>query len=114
MTYITITDSLLWDEPYDPEIARRTYAAIEHVLPQANAIGKRSADSIMALMEALIESGLCMLEFGESRPASGAEHHASHYWEMIRLQAGRETTAWGASGVCASVGRRAVCADSRA
>jgi glycerol-1-phosphate dehydrogenase [NAD(P)+] len=47
-------------------------------------------------MDALIESGLCMLDFGASRPASGAEHHASHYWEMKRLKEGRETQLHGA------------------
>jgi glycerol-1-phosphate dehydrogenase [NAD(P)+] len=47
-------------------------------------------------MDALIESGLCMLDFGTSRPASGAEHHASHYWEMKRLKEGRETQLHGA------------------
>ena len=33
-------------------------------------------------MQGLIEEGLCMLEWGNSRPASGAEHILSHYWEM--------------------------------
>jgi glycerol-1-phosphate dehydrogenase [NAD(P)+] len=36
-------------------------------------------------MEGLIESGFCMLDFGNSNPASGAEHHISHFWEMRLL-----------------------------
>ena len=34
------------------------------------------------LMYALILSGLAMQIIGNSRPASGAEHHMSHLWEM--------------------------------
>ena len=34
------------------------------------------------IMEALLLSGLAMQLQGNSRPASGAEHHLSHFWEM--------------------------------
>jgi glycerol-1-phosphate dehydrogenase [NAD(P)+] len=40
-------------------------------------------------MAALVESGLCMAEAGHSRPASGAEHQYSHFWEMRLLREGR-------------------------
>ena len=40
-------------------------------------------------MAALVESGLCMAEAGHSRPASGAEHHYSHFWELRLLREGR-------------------------
>ena len=33
-------------------------------------------------MYALLLSGLAMQMVGNSRPASGAEHHMSHLWEM--------------------------------
>jgi glycerol-1-phosphate dehydrogenase [NAD(P)+] len=88
--------SLLWDEPYDAAIAARSQAAIDSVIQNADSIGQRSEQGVRALMDALIESGLCMLDFGTSRPASGAEHHASHYWEMKRLKEGRETQFHGA------------------
>ncbi|MBL8163580.1 MAG: sn-glycerol-1-phosphate dehydrogenase, partial [Anaerolineae bacterium] len=88
--------SILWDEPYDAVIASRSQAAIDSVTRHAAAIGQRSEEGVRALMDALIESGLCMLDFGASRPASGAEHHASHYWEMKRLKEGRETQLHGA------------------
>ena len=78
--------SLVWGEPYDAEIARRTQAAVDSVVANVEAIGSRTPEGVRILLEALIESGICMLEFGASRPASGAEHHASHYWEMQRLK----------------------------
>ena len=34
------------------------------------------------LLEALVLSGLCMQSMGNSRPASGAEHHIAHFFEM--------------------------------
>jgi glycerol-1-phosphate dehydrogenase [NAD(P)+] len=48
----------------------------------ASEIGIASAEGIRFLMDGLIESGLCMLEFGGSSPASGMEHHISHHLEM--------------------------------
>ncbi|MFD0960504.1 iron-containing alcohol dehydrogenase [Paenibacillus chungangensis] len=38
--------------------------------------------AIKQLMEGLILSGIAMGMLGNSRPASGSEHHLSHYWEM--------------------------------
>ena len=80
---------LVWDEPFDEDIAVRTVETAHVVDEQAAAIGGGSPDAIRSLMEGLIESGYCMLDFGSSRNASGAEHHYSHYWEMLLLQEGR-------------------------
>jgi glycerol-1-phosphate dehydrogenase [NAD(P)+] len=44
-----------------------------------------------------------MLDFGESRPASGAEHHTSHYWEMKLLREGRPAILHGAKVGVATV-----------
>jgi glycerol-1-phosphate dehydrogenase [NAD(P)+] len=53
-------------------------------------------------MEALIESGYCMLDFGSSLPASGSEHHFSHFWEMRFLREGKPAVLHGAKvGVAA-------------
>jgi glycerol-1-phosphate dehydrogenase [NAD(P)+] len=62
-------------------------------------------DGVEALFLGLIESGFCMLDFGETRPASGFEHHASHFWEMKLLREGRHSIFHGAKvglGVLAS------------
>ena len=88
--------SLVWEEPFDRHIYERSEAAIEQCLGQTGAIGRQSPDGVRQLMEALIESGLCMLDFGSSRPASGSEHHASHYWEMMLLQQHRPAILHGA------------------
>ena len=48
----------------------------------AQEIQRRTPDVMAKLVEGLILSGIAMLVVGNSRPASGAEHHLSHYWEM--------------------------------
>ncbi len=88
--------SLLWEEPYDEAIAQRSQAAIDSVMQNVDSISQHTEEGIKLLMDALIESGLCMLDFGTSRPASGAEHHASHYWEMKRLKENGATVLHGA------------------
>jgi glycerol-1-phosphate dehydrogenase [NAD(P)+] len=88
--------SVVWDEPFDEAIFRRSESAIEGCISHTETIGQRSQEGMRYLIEALIDSGLCMLDFGDSRPASGAEHHASHYWEMLLLQEGRPAALHGA------------------
>jgi glycerol-1-phosphate dehydrogenase [NAD(P)+] len=88
--------ALLWDEPYDPEIARRIQRTLESCTGSAAEVGQASAVGITRLMEGLLESGLCMLDFGETRPASGSEHHISHFWEMKLLQEHRPAILHGA------------------
>ena len=52
-------------------------------------------------MLGLIDSGLCMLDFGNSRPAAGAEHYMSHYLEMKLLREGCPAVLHGAKvGLC--------------
>jgi glycerol-1-phosphate dehydrogenase [NAD(P)+] len=76
---------LLWGEDYDPEIAEHTSKALQLCLAQADSLCARGAEGIRLLMEGLVESGLSMLRMGNSNPASGAEHHISHFLEMKSL-----------------------------
>ncbi len=46
------------------------------------------ADGVEKLMDALLISGYAMVIAGNSRPASGAEHHMSHFLEMDFLRRG--------------------------
>jgi glycerol-1-phosphate dehydrogenase [NAD(P)+] len=78
--------SLLWSEPFDPTIYARTEAAAQSCLEIAAEIGQGTKQGVLRLMQALVECGLCMLEMGSSLPASGAEHHVSHYWEIQSLR----------------------------
>lgn len=64
--------------------------ALEEVLSKASQIAQRKPEGIQALMEALILSGIAMMLTGNSRPASGSEHHMSHYIEMKYFMQGRQ------------------------
>ncbi len=46
--------------------------------------------AVAKLMDALIMAGLAMAECGNSRPASGSEHHISHYLEMDFVRRGEK------------------------
>lgn len=46
---------------------------------------KRESEAIQTLMEALVGVGIAMAYVGNSRPASGSEHHLSHFFEITGL-----------------------------
>lgn len=48
----------------------------------ADGIKERSGEALQNLFEALTLTGVAMALINISRPASGAEHMLSHYWEM--------------------------------
>jgi len=94
---------LLVDEPYDEAIAKRSQAARDRVAEASYTLAEDREGSVHAVMEALIEEGLCMLDYGDSWPASGSEHHFSHYWEMKLLREKRPAIFHGAKVGVASI-----------
>jgi len=62
-----------------------TYAQINAVVSAVEGIVKRDEESIRKVMEALIIVGIMMSFAGSSRPASGSEHHLSHYFEIVGI-----------------------------
>ena len=72
----------LTGEYYCPEIVRLEEEAVREVVENINLIAKATPAAIEKLMYALVLSGLAMQMAGNSRPASGAEHHISHLIEM--------------------------------
>ena len=67
-----------------------TLEQIDSTLKLASGILDRNEESIKALMEALIIIGILMSFAGSSRPASGSEHHLSHYFEITGIIDGSE------------------------
>ena len=51
----------------------------------AEGIAARDGEAVAALMEALVEVGVAMAYVGNSRPASGSEHHLSHFFEITGI-----------------------------
>lgn len=62
-----------------------TYKMIETTLKTAKGLLIRDEKSIKALMEALTVVGIMMSFAGSSRPASGSEHHLSHFFEIMGI-----------------------------
>ena len=62
-----------------------TFEQIKTTLNLADGILKRSEESVKALMEALVIIGILMSFAGSSRPASGSEHHLSHFFEITGI-----------------------------
>ncbi|NHN29059.1 sn-glycerol-1-phosphate dehydrogenase [Paenibacillus agricola] len=88
--------SLTTNEPYLRIAADLTREALMRCVNQVGQMAGRQEEGIHTLIEALIESGLAMLLFGQSHPASGAEHHLSHYWEMAYIRLGKRQLIHGA------------------
>jgi glycerol-1-phosphate dehydrogenase [NAD(P)+] len=88
--------ALLLDEAFDAEIAERAGRALWTCVALASEVGQASELGIETLIEGLFESGLCMMDFGGSRPASGSEHLLSHFWEIQWMQQGRPPLLHGA------------------
>ena len=60
--------------------------AVDAMANSIDAISAADENAIHIVMESLILAGVGMSFLGNSRPASGSEHHLSHYWEMMFLQ----------------------------
>jgi glycerol-1-phosphate dehydrogenase [NAD(P)+] len=64
--------------------------ALQKCTDNIDGIAGRDGRAIQCITEALILSGVAIGLAGNSRPASGAEHHMAHYWEIDALKNGRE------------------------
>lgn len=84
--YIALFDwkisSMLTGEYYCDYVASLMKSALDQVVSNIEKIKTRDVHAIESLTYGLILSGLAMQMTGNSRPASGAEHHISHLIEM--------------------------------
>ena len=72
-------------EYYCDYVATTVEEMIEKTVSLAKGITERDEESVGALMEALVAVGIMMSFAGSSRPASGSEHHLSHYFEIVGI-----------------------------
>jgi glycerol-1-phosphate dehydrogenase [NAD(P)+] len=93
---------VLFGESYCELAAEMTRQGLALCIDHAEDIAAGTELGMRKLMEGLILSGISMLLVGHSRPASGGEHHLSHYWEMRYIQQRRKALLHGAKvGVAA-------------
>jgi glycerol-1-phosphate dehydrogenase [NAD(P)+] len=80
---------LLYGERYDSGVAERVLGPLRLACDSTSAVLAGEPGAIRELLRGLIESGIAMAIFGNSRPASGSEHHASHFWDLLAAQGRR-------------------------
>lgn len=61
---------------------------VNDIIDKADEIKERNPKSIGKVLSALLLTGATITLYGSSRPISGAEHHMSHYWEILGEQRG--------------------------
>ena len=76
-------------EHYCDKIVELVEKCVDDVLQVADKAKDRDPKVLGDIMEGLVLTGVAMSLYGNSRPASGCEHHMSHYWEMMFEQAGK-------------------------
>ncbi len=90
-------------EYYCDYVADLTYEMLDNVKDLGAKLLMRDAAAIGTLTEALIGVGIAMAYVGNSRPASGSEHHMAHYFEIVGLAKGEPYFAHGIDVVYSSV-----------
>lgn len=61
--------------------------SIQVIVDNIDLLQSKDLTAIENVMESLVLSGIAMSYIGNSRPASGSEHHLSHFWELNFLAA---------------------------
>jgi glycerol-1-phosphate dehydrogenase [NAD(P)+] len=77
-------------EYYCDVTTRISSDAIKKCVDNIDGVKNREDIAIENVMDGLVRTGIAMSFVGNSRPASGAEHHISHFWEMKFLFEGKE------------------------
>jgi glycerol-1-phosphate dehydrogenase [NAD(P)+] len=90
-----LTAHLLYGESYDPRAAGLVHEPLEFAAREAAAVLGGDDQAVGGLFRGLVRSGQAMALVGSSRPASGWEHHASHFWDLLASRGLRPHAAHG-------------------
>lgn len=92
--YTCLTDwrlsNILNGEPINNQAFELMEMALSDCVGDFEALTKYDGDAVCKLMNALITAGTSMAICGNSRPASGSEHHQSHFLEMDFVRRGEK------------------------
>ena len=80
-----------------------TYECAEKVRQLADGVSKRDENTVGVLMDALVTVGVAMSYVDCSRPASGSEHHLSHFFEITGILENKDYFAHGIDVVFSAV-----------
>ena len=76
------------NEHYCDNVVNLMAHSLEKTMAVADKAKDRDPEVIGNIMEGLVLAGVSMGLYANSRPASGCEHHMSHFWELILGQRG--------------------------
>ena len=82
--------ALIHGEYFCQRVYDMTMDCAQKVSKMAQGILARDEATVTALMEALVIVGIAMSYVDCSRPASGSEHHLSHFFEITGILEGKE------------------------
>ena len=82
-------DVLVNDHHYCENNDRMVTDYVNDILSKSEKLKERDPEAIGDVMNALLLTGAAISLYGSSRPISGAEHHMSHYWEVLGEQTGK-------------------------
>ena len=85
----------LYGERFCATVERRVTAPLVHAATHVEDIIGGSLEAVSGFLSGLVESGIAMAMIGNSRPASGCEHHASHFWDQLAAGGRRPHTPHG-------------------
>lgn len=85
------------------EICTMVSDCVEDILSKADRVREKDPSVLGDVMNGLVLTGSAISLYGDSRPASGAEHHMSHYWESIKEQRGETAAMHGEQVATATV-----------
>ncbi|MCL6443605.1 MAG: sn-glycerol-1-phosphate dehydrogenase [Alicyclobacillus sp.] len=90
---IALLDWRLSHHLYREYVCERAMALVESPLAECvrrtKALKRRDREAVEQLFQGLVSAGLAMAMVGNSRPASGSEHHCSHYWDFLSYKGRR-------------------------
>lgn len=81
--------ALATGEHYCRQIDTLVSDYVKDIMAKVEKIKNRDPQAIGDVMNALLLTGAVISLYGNSRPISGAEHHMSHYWEVLGDQQGK-------------------------
>jgi glycerol-1-phosphate dehydrogenase [NAD(P)+] len=90
-----LASHLLYGEHYCATVERRVTESLVRAATHVEDVLGGSPGAVGGLLRGLVESGVAMAMVGSSRPASGCEHHASHFWDLLAANGRRRHTSHG-------------------
>ncbi len=102
---------LIQDEFFCPRIHDLTEDATDAIIEASRGLAEGDEGAYALLIKGLLLSGIAMQLMGNSRPASGAEHHISHFIETAPAHLGISSDAL--HGEKVGVGTLLVCREYR-